>query len=136
MHIEGKISYVGPVQSGTSQRGTAWKKQEFAVTYQEGRYPLSILLPTMDDNIIGKLQVGLQVSIDFDCEARSYTAKDGTQKMFNNFSIWRNGLHCVSPTQGGVQQAQPAVQQPAQQPAQPQTPSQPAQKKEEEQLPF
>lgn len=134
MHIEGKISYVGPVQSGTSQRGTAWKKQEFAVTYQEGRYPLSILLPTMDDNIIGKLQVGLQVSVDFDCEARSYTAKDGTQKMFNNFSIWRNGLHCVG-TQAGAQQAQPTTQQPAQQTAQPQTSSQPAQQKEEG-LPF
>ena len=135
MHIEGKISYVGPVQSGTSQRGTAWKKQEFAVTYQEGRYPLSILLPTMDEKIIGKLQVGLQVSVDFDCEARSYTAKDGTQKMFNNFTIWRDGLHCVG-TQPGAQQAQPTAQQPTQQSAQPQTPSQPSQQKEEEQLPF
>lgn len=136
MHIEGKISYVGPVQSGTSQRGTAWKKQEFAVTYQEGRYPLSILLPIMDEKIIGKLQVGQQVSVDFDCEARPYTAKDGTQKMFNNFTIWRDGLHCISPAQGGVQQAQTTTQQPTQQPAQPQTPSQPAQQKEEEQLPF
>lgn len=134
MHIEGKISYVGPIQSGTSQRGTAWKKQEFAVTYQEGRYPLSILLPTMDDKIIGNLQVGQQVSVDFDCEARSYTAKDGTQKMFNSFSIWRDGLHCVSPTQGGVQQVQPATQQPAQQAAQSQASPQSVQQKEE--LPF
>ena len=134
MHIEGKISYVGPIQSGTSQRGTAWKKQEFAVTYQEGRYPLSILLPTMDDKIIGNLQVGQQVSVDFDCEARSYTAKDGTQKMFNSFSIWRDGLHCVSPTQGGVQQVQPATQQPAQQAAQSQASSRSVQQKEE--LPF
>nr|DAM60524.1 MAG TPA: Single-stranded DNA-binding protein, BARTONELLA HENSELAE, SINGLE-STRAND BINDING.1A [Caudoviricetes sp.] len=134
MHIEGKISYVGPIQSGTSQRGTAWKKQEFAVTYQEGRYPLSILLPTMDDKIIGNLQVGQQVSVDFDCEARSYTAKDGTRKMFNSFSIWRDGLHCVSPTQGGVQQAQPATQQPAQQAAQSQASPQSVQQKEE--LPF
>lgn len=134
MHIEGKISYVGPIRSGTSQRGTAWKKQEFAVTYQEGRYPLSILLPTMDDKIIGNLQVGQQVSVGFDCEARSYTAKDGTRKMFNSFSIWRDGLHCVSPTQGGVQQAQPATQQPAQQAAQSQASPQSVQQKEE--LPF
>lgn len=134
MHIEGKISYVGPIQSGTSQRGTAWKKQEFAVTYQEGRYPLSILLPTMDDKIIGNLQVGQQVSVDFDCEARFYIAKDGTQKVFNSFSIWRDGLHCVSPTQGGVQQAQPATQQPAQQAAQSQASSQSVQQKVE--LPF
>ena len=131
MHIEGKISYVGPVQSGTSQRGTAWKKQEFAVTYQEGRYPLSILLPTMDEKIIGKLQVGQQVSVDFDCEVRPYTAKDGTQKMFNNFTIWRDGLHCISPAQGGVQQAQATTQQPAQ----PQAASQPAQQKDDG-LPF
>lgn len=132
MHIEGKISYVGTVQSGTSQRGTEWKKQEFAVTYQEGRYPLSILLPTMDTNIIGKLQVGQQVSVDFDCEARPYTAKDGTQRMFNNFTIWRDGLHCIeangtvntAPTQ---QQATPTAQQ--------QQTSQPAQQ-QSEQLPF
>jgi len=135
MHIEGKISYVGPVQSGTSQRGTNWKKQEFTVTYQEGRYPLSILLPIMDEKIIGKLQVGLQVSVDFDCEARPYTAKDGTQKMFNNFTIWRDGLHCISPAQGGVQQAQTTTQQPVQQPAQPQAASQPAQQKDDG-LPF
>ena len=136
MHIEGKISYVGPVQSGTSQRGTAWKKQEFAVAYQEGRYPLSILLPTMDDKIIGKLQVGLQVSVDFDCEARPYTAKDGTQKMFNNFTIWRNGLHCVSPTQGSVQQTQSTTQQPAQQqPVQVQQSQDVAQGKKDD-LPF
>lgn len=135
MHIEGKISYVGPVQSGTSQRGTNWKKQEFAVTYQEGRYPLSILLPIMDEKIIGKLQVGQQVSVDFDCEARPYTAKDGTQKIFNNFTIWRNGLHCVNPTQGSVQQTQSTTQQPAQQTTQPQAPSQPAQQKDDG-LPF
>lgn len=134
MHIEGNISYVGPVLSGTSQRGTNWKKQEFAVTYQEGRYPLSILLPTMDEKIIGKLQVGLQVSVDFDCEARSYTAKDGTQKMFNNFTIWRDGLHCIG-TQAGAQQPAMQPKAPAQQPAQPQAASQPAQK-EEEKLPF
>ena len=134
MHIEGKISYVGPVQSGTSQRGANWKKQELVVTYPEGRYPLSILLPTMDDNIIGKLQVGLQVSVDFDCEARSYTAKDGTQKMFNNFSIWRDGLHCVG-TQAVAHQPALQPKAPAQQPAQAQAVSQPAQK-EEEKLPF
>ena len=134
MHIEGKISYVGPVQSGTSQRGTAWKKQEFAGTYQEGRYPLSIILPTMDDKIIGKLQVGLQVSVDFDCEARSYTAKDGTPKMFNNFTIWRDGLHCID-AQAGAQQPAMQPKAPAQQPAQQQAASQPAQQKEEG-LPF
>lgn len=128
MHIEGKISYVGPVQSGTSQRGTNWKKQEFAVTYQDGRYPLSILLPTMDDKIIGKLQVGLQVSVDFDCEARSYTAKDGTQRMFNNFTIWRDGLHCIGQANSApVQQQTPASDAP-QQAAQP--------AKQEEGLPF
>ena len=134
MHIEGKISYVGPVQSGTSQRGTEWKKQEFAVTYQEGRYPLSILLPIMDEKIIGKLQVGQQVSVDFDCEARPYTAKDGTQKMFNSFTIWRDGLRCVG-TQAGAQQAAMQPKAPVQQPEQTQAASQPAQQ-EEEKLPF
>lgn len=132
MHIEGKISYVGPVQSGTSQRGTNWKKQEFAVTYQDGRYPLSILLPTMDDKIIGKLQVGLQVSVDFDCEARPYTAKDGTQRMFNNFTIWRDGLHCIE-ANGTVNTA--PTQQQAAPTAQPRQTAQPAQQ-QSEQLPF
>lgn len=132
MHIEGKISYVGTVQSGTSQRGTEWKKQEFAVTYQEGRYPLSILLPTMDTNIIGKLQVGQQVSVDFDCEARPYTAKDGTQRMFNSFTIWRDGLHCIE-ANGTVNTA--PTQQQAAPTAQPRQTAQPAQQ-QSEQLPF
>ena len=132
MHIEGKISYVGPVQSGTSQRGTAWKKQEFAVTYQEGRYPLAILLPTMDANIIGKLQVGQQVSVDFDCEVRPYNGKDGTQRMFNSFSIWHDGLRFIG--QASAANTVPAQQQAAQT-AQPQQTSQPAQQQSEE-LPF
>jgi hypothetical protein len=132
MHIEGKISYIGPVQSGTSQRGTKWQKQEFAVTYQDGRYPLAILLPTMDANIIGKLQVGQQVSVDFDCEVRPYTAKDGTQKMFNNFTIWRDGLHCIGTN--GVANTAALVQQTAQA-AQPQQASKSAQQQAEA-LPF
>lgn len=132
MHIEGKVTYIGPVQSGTSQRGTEWKKQEFAVTYQEGRYPLSILLPTMDTNIIGKLQVGQQVMVDFDCEVRPYTAKDGTQRMFNNFTIWRDGLRCIS-TNGAANTA--SVQQQAPQTVQPQQASQPAQQQADA-LPF
>lgn len=127
MHIEGKISYVGPVQSGTSQRGTNWQKQEFAVTYQDGRYPLAVLLPTMDANIIGKLQIGQQVMVDFDCEVRPYS-KDGKERMFNNFTIWHDGLRFIGQANAApVQQQTPAS-------AAPQQAAQPA--KQEEGLPF
>lgn len=98
MHVEGKINYVGPIQTGMSQRGTQWKKQEFSIVYQEGRYPLSILLPLMNSDIIGKLQIGQVWAVDFDCEVRTYTGKDGQPRMFNSFSIWRNnGMRLINP---------------------------------------
>lgn len=137
MHIEGKISYIGPVQTGTSQRGTNWKKQEFAVTYQEGRYPLAILFPTLDENIIGKLQIGQTVSVDFDCEVRPYQGKDGTQRMFNNFTIWRNGLHCLQQATGISQNVGQPAQSSAPQQAQPaQQPANQAPQQQEPKLPF
>lgn len=116
MNITGTISWIGPVQTGTSQRGTNWTKQQFAVEYLPGQYPKSILLDIMDASVCGTLAVGQKVSVDFDCEVRAYKGRDGVDRMFNNFTIWRNGLRFLGAQQPAQQQyQQPAPQQQYQQ---------------------
>lgn len=145
MHIEGFVTWVGGIQSGKGQRtGNDWQRQPFTVEYLPGQYPKSIMLDTMDSNIVGKLQVGQKVTVDFDCEVRDYTDKQGVQRKFNSFTIWRNGLHCVDKSQGQQAQGQsasaPAAAAPANQPMQPaqqyQQPMQPAQDNGSNPLPF
>lgn len=114
MRVQGNITYVGPKQSGTSQRGTNWVARDFVVEYNHGQYPNSICFRCMDVNIVDKLKVGLEVSVDFDINAEPYTDKNGNKRMMNRVGIWRNGLHCIGASQDTAQ-AQ-GVQQPAPQP--------------------
>ena len=39
MNITGKITWVGPVASGTSKAGKDWNKFNAVITEQEGEYP-------------------------------------------------------------------------------------------------
>lgn len=91
MEITGRITNVGTVQTGVSKQGNNWSRQQFVVEYVGGQYPKSIALDTMDTNIIGKLQVGQEVNVKFDCTTREYNGK-----MYNDFHIWKDGLHCLS----------------------------------------
>lgn len=108
MEIQGTIQQVFPIQSGTSRQGNQWTKQEFIVEYQHGQFPKAIMLATMDTNIVGKLQVGQEISVKFDFTVREWTNPQGVKKYFNEPQIWRDGLHAVG---NAPQQApQPAPQ--------------------------
>lgn len=90
MNVTGVITYVGEVSGGTSKRtGNPWQKQEFQVRYEDGQYPKDILLSTMDSSVIGTLQVGQTVSVDFDFSVREYNAPQGVQKKINDIRVWR-----------------------------------------------
>lgn len=127
MEIQGEIVWVGQTQEGTSSRGNKWKKKQFKVRYEGGSYPKEILFDCLDDNIINKLSVGLQVNVKFDIVVREYNGK-----MFNNISIWRDGLHAVGNT--SVPTGQVTSQQ--NQPVQAVNPAPQPQPKQDDQLPF
>lgn len=131
MKIQGTVTKVFPVQSGTSKSsGNPWSKQSFICEYQHGEYPKSILLDTMDEKVVGKLREGLEVEIQLDFTVRTWQkAPNSEVKYFNEPRIWRDGLHCISNSQGQQAQAQ-AAPQPAPQPA-PQ-----AQAQQADELPF
>lgn len=95
MRVQSNITWVGEVQSGTSKNGNRWEKQSFIVEYLHGEYPKSIMFDIMDTSIVGKLRVGIEVSVDFDIEVRRWTTPEGVERRFNEFRIWRNGLHSV-----------------------------------------
>lgn len=108
MKITGTVKQVFPVQSGTSKNGNAWQKQEFILGYGTGEVPHSILLATMDTNVIGKLAEGQNVEVSFDFSVREWTNPQGVKKYFNEPRIWQNGLRCISQGQQSQQPVQTA----------------------------
>lgn len=114
MEIQGKVTAVFPIQTGTSKSGNQWSKQDFIVEYVHSEYPKSIMLTTMDTNITGKLAVGMEVKVQFDFTVREWTSPQGVKKYFNEPRIWKDGLHAISaaPAQQ-AQQPAPQQQQPA-----------------------
>lgn len=93
MNVKGKVVFVGPIQGGTSKTtGNAWKKQDFEVRYEEGQYPKSVLFSTLDPNVVGRLAVGQQVSVDFDISVREWTSQSGEVRRFNDIRVWRDGI--------------------------------------------
>ncbi len=91
MEITGLVTYVGEIASGVSQRGNNWKKQQVEVEYIHGQYPCSILFDVMDENVVGKVQPGMEVNVKFDVNTREYNGRK-----YNEFRIWRDGFHRTS----------------------------------------
>lgn len=136
MNLKGSIIWVGQPLNGTSQRGSNWSKQDFVLRYNQGQYPNDICLTVFNqEKYIGKMKVGMQVSVDFDCTVREWTDKNGQTHKQNDLTIWRDGMHSIGTNgQQAAQPAQtPAQPAPAQQASQP-APAQPA--AQDDQLPF
>lgn len=139
--ITGKIIAVLPTKSGTSARGTQWSSQTSVIETHE-QYPKRVAFDVLGDKITEfNLQVGEEVTVSFDINAREYNGK-----WWNSVNAWKvvhqvgqqapmQGGYNMSP-QAGAQAAQVAQQAamvgapnqtnpinpfpPAQQPAQPQ----------------
>lgn len=138
--ITGKIIAVLPTKSGTSARGTQWSSQTAVIETHE-QYPKRVAFDVLGDKITEfNLQVGKEVTVSFDIDARQYQ-----DRWFNSIKAWNvirpgqqapmQGGYNMSP-QAGAQAAQVAQQAamvgapnpmnpnnpfpPAQQPAQPQ----------------
>lgn len=80
--VEGIVTKVLPLQSGTSKSGNAWKKLEFVVTTQE-QYSKNVCLSVMNDKVdqfSPLLKENAQVQVSFDAESRSFTDRNGVER--------------------------------------------------------
>lgn len=104
MKIQGTITHILPVVSGTSQQGT-WQKQEVVIEVGN-EYKHHVALSAFGDKVgfISPLRVGMYVTADFSPRSREWQGR------------WFTELRLISiiPQQVAVPTPQP--QQPTQQP--------------------
>ena len=112
--ITGKIIAVLPTKSGTSARGTQWSYQTAVIETHE-QYPKRVAFDVLGDKITEfNLQVGEEVTVSFDIDARQYQ-----DRWFNSIKAWNiirpgqqapmQGGYNMNP-QAGAQAAQAAQQ--------------------------
>ena len=113
--ITGKIIAVLPTRSGTSARGTQWSSQTAVIETHE-QYPKRVAFDVLGDKITEfNLQVGEEVTVSFDINAREYNGK-----WWNSVNAWQvvrqggqqapmQGGYNMNP-QAGAQAAQAAQQ--------------------------
>ena len=81
--ITGKIIAVLPTKSGTSARGTQWSSQTAVIETHE-QYPKRVAFDVLGDRIAEfNLQVGEEVTVSFDINAREFNGK-----WFNSVNAW------------------------------------------------
>ena len=93
--ITGKIIAVLPTKSGTSARGTQWSSQTAVIETHE-QYPKRVAFDVLGDRIAEfNLQVGEEVTVSFDINAREFNGK-----WFNSVNAW-HVVRNQAPAQGG-----------------------------------
>ena len=108
--ITGKIITVLPTRSGTSARGTQWSSQTAVIETHE-QYPKRVAFDVLGDKITEfNLQVGEEVTVSFDINAREFNGK-----WWNSVNAWQvvqqapmQGGYNMNP-QAGAQAAQAAM---------------------------
>lgn len=149
MELQGKIIVVLPERSGTSRRGNQWRSISYVLETQE-QYPKRVAFDVLGDKITEfNLQVGEEVTVSFDINAREFNGK-----WWNSVNAWqvvRQGGQ-QAPMQGGynmnpqagaqaAQAAQQAAMAGAPNPMNPNNPFPPAQQPgapagQQDDLPF
>lgn len=100
MEITGKIIAVLPERSGTSQSGKAWRMATYVIETME-QYPKRVAFDVSGDRIgTFNIQLGEQMTISFDIDAREHEGR------------WFNSIRCWNVSRQPMQQG---YQQPMQQ---------------------
>ena len=84
MEIKGKVVLVLPQQSGTSQAGNQWKKQEFVIETQE-QFPKKICMTLFGDRVDQyPVAVNDEIVANIDIESREYNGR-----WYTNVNAWK-----------------------------------------------
>ena len=111
MEVIGKIIHVLPPQSGTSQAGNQWKKQEY-VLETEDAYPKKICFDFFGDRVDQfPLKINDRIKLSFDIESREYNGR-----WYTNIRGWKAEQvadQTMQPAQSANAYQQPAAPAPA-----------------------
>ncbi len=104
MEVKGRIKKVLQVRSGVSQRtGNEWKALPFVVEFFENptdRFPDSVVVETMDTNLMPSIREGVDVKIGISHHVREYEGR-----MYNEVRMYRFELIGSQQPAGNVQAA-------------------------------
>ena len=104
MEVKGRIKKVLQVRSGVSQRtGNEWKALPFVVEFFENptdRFPDSVVVETMDTNLMPSIREGMDVKIGISHHVREYEGR-----MYNEVRMYRFELIGSQQPAGNVQAA-------------------------------
>lgn len=105
MEIIGKVVAVLEIQSGTSKKGSEWKKRDFVIETLDEKFPKKVCFTLFGDRADACPSIDSVVNVAFDIDAHEYNGK-----WFNSVNAWK-----VEPAQAqqqaAPQQAEPAPQQ-------------------------
>lgn len=91
MEISGKIIAALEPRGGVSQRtGSNWKVQEFVIETHE-QYPRKCCFEVFGEERLQtmNIQVGEELTVSFDIDAREWTGQDGRSRWTNQLRAWR-----------------------------------------------
>ena len=97
MEIIGKVVSVLELQSGTSKKGSEWKKRDFVIETLDEKFPKKVCFTLFGDRADACPAIDSVVNVAFDIDAHEYNGK-----WFNSVNAWK-----VEPAQA-QQQAEPA----------------------------
>ena len=125
MEFKGRIAKGMPVQSGASQDGNEWSRQDFVFEYFEhetDRYSDKVMLSIMGKDRIAQYDIheGDEVVIGFGHSVREYQGRTFNEVRMYKFDKVRKIGHAASNVQQPVlnfEQKQQPAQSPAQAPA-------------------
>jgi len=108
MQITGVIKTIKDTQQVTD----TFKKREFVLTDNSGKYEQHILFQATQDRTatLDRFKAGDRVQLDFDIRGREWKAPDGELKYFVSLEAWR--IETLGQTAGGDAQ-RPPVAEPA-----------------------
>ena len=96
MEIIGKVVAVLELQSGTSKKGSEWKKRDFVIETLDEKFPKKVCFTLFGDRADACPPIDSVVNVAFDIDAHEYNGK-----WFNSVNAWK-----VEPAQAQQQAAQ------------------------------
>lgn len=94
----------------TQQVNDSFRKREFAVEIEDGKFPQTIKFQTVQDKteLLDAFEVGQQVRVHFDLRGREFTSKrDGSTDWWVNLDCWR--LEALSGENAATDASAPAA---------------------------
>ena len=103
MEITGKVVAVLELQSGTSKKGSEWKKRDFVIETLDEKFPKKVCFTLFGDRADACPSIDSVVNVAFDIDAHEYNGK-----WFNSVNAWKVEPASTSTVQVAQQATNPS----------------------------